>query len=94
MIFSKYKETCELLLDYPKIGGEDVKGYSKEAIRNLLHADFDVYSRRLITKFPGDGVKCISKIQSHFSNITFSDKSRYDRLFHKVTHKVGELALN
>ena len=24
MIFSQYKETCELLLDYPKIGGHDV----------------------------------------------------------------------
>ena len=24
MIFSQYKETCEVLLDYPKIGGGDV----------------------------------------------------------------------
>ena len=24
MIFSQYKETCEILLDYPKIGGDDV----------------------------------------------------------------------
>ena len=24
MIFSQYRETCEVLLDYPKIGGEDV----------------------------------------------------------------------
>ena len=25
MIFSKYRETCEVLLDYPKIGGDIVK---------------------------------------------------------------------
>ena len=35
MIFSQYRETCEVLLDYPKIGGDDViedyakKGYQK-----------------------------------------------------------------
>ena len=27
MIFSWYTETCEVLLDYPKIGGEDIKEY-------------------------------------------------------------------
>ena len=27
MIFSKYKETCEVLLDYTKIGGGDIKYY-------------------------------------------------------------------
>ena len=25
MIFSQYKETCEVLLDHPKIGGVDIK---------------------------------------------------------------------
>ena len=25
MIFSQYKETCEVLLDSPKIGGEDIQ---------------------------------------------------------------------
>ena len=35
MIFSQYRETYEVLLDYPKIGGDDViedyakKGYQK-----------------------------------------------------------------
>ena len=24
MISSQYKETCEVLLDYPKIGGDDI----------------------------------------------------------------------
>ena len=52
MIFSQYRETCEALLDYPKIGGNDViEDYSKEAIRNLLYANIDVHSRRLITDF-------------------------------------------
>ena len=30
MIFSQYRETCEVLLDYPKIGGDEViKDYAK-----------------------------------------------------------------
>ena len=49
MIFSKYKETCEVLLDYPKIGGGDIiEDYEKKAIRNILHENIDVHSRRLI----------------------------------------------
>ena len=24
MIFSQYRETCQVILDYPKIGGDDV----------------------------------------------------------------------
>ena len=49
MTFSQYTETCEVLLDYPKIGGDDIiKDFAKKAIRNLLHANIDVHSRRLI----------------------------------------------
>ena len=63
MIFSQYRETCEVLLDYPKIGGDDViEDYEKKAIRNLLHANIDVHSRRLISEFPKDGIKCIEKL--------------------------------
>ena len=29
MVFSQYKETYEVLLDYPKIGGEDIRDYVK-----------------------------------------------------------------
>ena len=90
MIFSQYKETCEVLLDYPKIGGEDIKYYVKKEIRNLLHENIDVNSRRLIAEFPGYRVKCIWKLQSHCGNMTFSDKIRYGRIFQKVTHKGGE----
>ena len=35
MIFSQYRETCEVLLDYPKIVGDYViEDYTKKAIRN------------------------------------------------------------
>ena len=94
MIFSQYRETCEVILDYPKIGGDNVKYYAKQAIRNLLRANSDAHSRRLIAEFPKDGIKCIEKLQSHCANMTFADKSRYDRTFQKVTHKGGESAIN
>ena len=48
--------------------------FVKKAIRNLLHANIDFRSRRLIAEFPVDGVKFISKLQSHFANMTFSEK--------------------
>ena len=36
MIFTQYKETCEVLLDYPKIGGDDIiEDDAKKAIRNF-----------------------------------------------------------
>ena len=95
MIFSQYKETCEVLLDYPKIGGYDIiEDYAKKAIRNILHAKIDVNSRRLIAEFPKDGIKCIEKLQSYCANMTFADKSKYDRAFQQVTHKGGESAIN
>ena len=59
MIFSKYTETCEVILEYPKVGGEDIKYFSKKSIRNILHANIDVHTRRLIAEFPVDGIKCI-----------------------------------
>ena len=64
MIFSQYRETCEVLLDYPKIGGDDViEDYAKKAIRNLLHTNIYVHSRKLISEFPKYGIKCIEKLQ-------------------------------
>ena len=89
MIFSQYRETCEVLIDYPKTGGRDVKDYSKQAIINLLHANSYVQSRRLIAEFPKYGIKCLEKLQSHCANMTFADKSRYDRNFQQVTNKRG-----
>ena len=50
MIFSQYRETCQIILDYPKIGGDDViDDYAKKAIRKLLHANIYLHSRRLIS---------------------------------------------
>ena len=94
MIFSQYRETCEFLLYYPKIVGDNVKDDEKLDIRNILHANSDVHSRRLISEFPKYGIKCIEKLQSHCANMNFSDKSGYDRTFQKVTHKGGESAIN
>ena len=85
MIFSQYTETCKVLLDYPKIGGDDIiEDYAGKAIRNILHANIDVHSRRMIAKFPKDRIKCIEKLQSHCANMNFADKSRYDRTFQQV----------
>ena len=64
------------------------------AIRNLLHANSCVHSRRLIAEFPDDGINCMDELQSHCANMTFADKSRYDRTFQQVTHKGGESAIN
>ena len=89
MIFSQYTETCEVIIYYPKIGWDDIEDYAKKSISNLLHANIDVHSRILIAEFPMDGIKCIEKLQSHCANITFSDKSRYDRTLQQVTHKGG-----
>ena len=89
MIFSQYTETCEVIIDYPKIGGDDIEDYAKKAIGNILHANIDVHSRRLIAEFQIDIIQCINKLQSHCANMTFSEKSRYDRTFQQVTHKGG-----
>ena len=94
MVFSQYRETYEVLRDYPQLEGENIKEYAKMAIKNLLHANICVHSRRLIAEFPEDGIECMEKLQSHCANMTFSDKSRYNRIFQQVTHKGGELAIN
>ena len=74
MLFSPYTETCEVLLDYPKIGREDNKDFSKNAIRNILHANINVNGRRLIAEFPVYGIKCIEKLQSNCTNMTLLTK--------------------
>ena len=65
IIFSQYKETCEVLLDYPKIVGENIKYYVIKAIKNLPHPNIDVHSRRSIAEFPGDVVY----VFQNFNNI-------------------------
>ena len=83
-----------VLLDYPTIGEEDIKNHVKKAVRDIIHANIDVHSRRLIAKFPGYGVKYISKLQSHCANMTFSDRSIYNSIFQLVIDKRGESSMN
>ena len=78
-----------VLVNYPTIAREDIKYHVKKTNINILHSNIDVHSRRLISEFPGDGVKCIPKLQYNCENMTFADKNRYDRLFQQVTHKRG-----
>ena len=52
MIFSKYRETFEVILYYPAIGGEDIKYYVNKATRNNLHANIYVHSIILVSEFP------------------------------------------
>ena len=59
LVFLQYTETSEVIIDDPKIGGDDIEDYSKKSIRNLLHANIDVHRRRFIAEFPMDGIKCI-----------------------------------
>ena len=61
MIFYQYKETCEVLIDDPKIGGENIESFAKKAIRIVLHANIDVHSIILVSELPGDGIECIKK---------------------------------
>ena len=76
-------------LNIDNISGFDRDSDAKKTIRNLLHANIDVQSRRLIAEFPKYGIKCIDKLQSNCANMNFADKSRYNRTFQQVTHKGG-----
>ena len=42
------------------------------------------------SELPGYGVECYPKLHSYCANMTFSDKSRHDRILQQVTHKGGE----
>ena len=84
MICLQYKEHCEVLLDYTKRGGYDIKDCSKKAIRNLLHASIDVHSIRLISEFPGYVVKYISKIESHCAIMNFAERVYFEDFSRKL----------
>ena len=58
MIFSQYKDTCEVILDYPKTEEDAIEDYEKKAIRDILHENV-AHSRILIVEFPIDEIKCI-----------------------------------
>ena len=41
MIFSQYTETCEVLLDYPKIGGDDIiEDYEKKCYQGSFACQY------------------------------------------------------
>ena len=84
MITSHYKETCEVFLYYPTIGGEYIKDYVNKAIRNIQHANIDVYSRHLIYEFLLYEVNFMSKLHFNSAIMNVSDRSIYDRLFRQV----------
>ena len=91
-IFSQYTETCEVLLDYPKIGGDDIiEDYEKRLSGTFFHANIDVNRRRLIAELPKDGIKCIDKLQSHCANMTFADKVDMTGPFNKSHIKEGNM---
>ena len=48
MIFSQYKETCEVIIYDPKIGGDDIKEFAKKVIKNILRANIYLHGIRLI----------------------------------------------
>ena len=43
MIFSFYTEICEIIIDDPKIGEDDIKDDAKRSIRNISHANIDLH---------------------------------------------------
>ena len=63
MIFSQFTENFEVILVSTKIRVDDIEDYTKKSIRNILHSNIDVHSRRLIVEFPKDEIKCIEKFQ-------------------------------
>ena len=69
--------------------GGNVKDHAKIAIRNLLHANSCVHSRRLIAEFPEDGIKCMEKLQSHCANMTLQIKVGMIELSSRLHIKEG-----
>ena len=83
-----------MLMDYPYIRARYFTDGSKHNNWNLLHEYRDGNIQRLIYEYPGDGLQAIKILQSQCANMTFSDKSKYNRPFKQVVHKLGEPAIN
>ena len=83
-----------MLMKYPSIRGENLPDYTNKANWNPLHEKIDKYIQRYIYEYPGDGLQAIKILQSQCANMTFSDKSKYNRPFKQVVHKLGEPAIN
>ena len=89
MVFSQYTETCEVIIEYLKIGGYDIEDYANNSVTNILPANSDIHRRRLIYEFPMDGIKCIKKLASNDANMNFLTKVDMTGLFNR-SHKKEE----
>ena len=87
---SQSKDTCMIIMDCLSIRGGYIPYCYKQSIWCILYAFMDAHIQRLIDEYPGGGLQYITILKSQCANINFSDKSRYNRLFWKVVHKVGE----
>ena len=81
-------------MEYPSVRGRYLPGYTDKATWDLLHAYIDEHRKMLIDEYPGNVLQAITILQSHYSNITFSDKSRYTILFLRVIHKGWDSSIN
>ena len=79
---------------YPSIRGDSLTDYAKYNTCNLLHAYIYAHIQRLIYEYLRGGVQKITRLQSQCARIDLSYKSRYNIMFQKVVHKLGELEIN
>ena len=91
MIFSQYIETCEVMLYYPKIGGNDIEDYAKNSIRNLLHANIDAHSRRLIAELPMERKNALKNCNHIVQTRLFLTKVDMTGLFKRSHMKEGNM---
>ena len=88
MIYSQYKETCEVIHYHTTIRGGDIEDYVNKATRNLLHENIYVHSRRLIAKITGDGVG--SRVRPKFSDSSSSESDFSDDRKYKIDRRNKE----
>ena len=86
MILPQYKETCKLLPDLPKIGGENMKYFVKIPLGNI-----DGHSRKLIAELPGDGVNLLKNCNHIVPTKLFLEKVGMIGFFNKSDLKEGSL---
>ena len=70
-------------MEYPSIRGEDILDCARNDTWNLLHIYIDSNGQKLIYQYPVYGVKSISRLQSQFKNMTFSEKADIIDCFRK-----------
>ena len=83
-----------LHMNYTSIRGEYFPDHANNATWNLFHTYIYVHRQRLIDNYPWDGLHAITILQSQCENMTFSEKSRPNRLFQQVVQIGGESETN